>query len=199
MLLMAVLVVKPLYMNSAQGEPAAKSLSIQQSDETTPLGKRAPEWENLQWVQGGPLTLEALRGKAVLVRWFTAAQCPYCSATAPALNEFHKDYGGRGLQVVGMYHHKSASPFGVEDVRQVIAQYGFAFPVAIDPSWENLERWWLKYPGRRWTSVSFLLDAKGTIRHIHPGGKYVKGDEDYQALVKAIEALLKAPDAEPGH
>ncbi len=62
--------------------------------------------------------------------------------------------------------------------------------MAIDTDWKTLHRWWLDGHSRRWTSVSFLLDRRGVIRHIHPGGQYVKGDKDYEAMRSKIEALL---------
>jgi peroxiredoxin len=49
------------------------------------LGQPVPDWPaktEAQWVQGGPLDLEGLRGKVVLIRFFTGTTCPYCSATA---------------------------------------------------------------------------------------------------------------------
>jgi hypothetical protein len=42
-----------------------------------------------------------------------------------------------------------------------------------------------------WTSVTFLLDKKGVVRHVHPGGQYVKGDTAHQKLTSMIEQLLK--------
>jgi hypothetical protein len=53
-----------------------------------------------------------------------------------------------------------------------------------------LRRWWLNHGEGNWTSVSFLIDRKGVIRHIHSGGEYVKGDKDYAKMKKQIEALL---------
>ncbi|HEX9149118.1 MAG TPA: redoxin domain-containing protein, partial [Thermoanaerobaculia bacterium] len=50
----------------------------------TIIGVPAPDWGELTWVQGGPLSLSDLRGKVVLVRFFTDPECPFCSATAPA-------------------------------------------------------------------------------------------------------------------
>jgi hypothetical protein len=47
---------------------------------------------------------------------------------------------------------------------------------AIELHWQTLESWWLAGHDRAFTSVSFLIDRHGVIRHIHPGGKYVKGD-----------------------
>ena len=155
-----------------------------------PLGQPAPEWQLTNWLHSAPLTLKQLQGKVVLVRWWTAPQCPYCRATAPALNEFHSSYRDKGLRVIGVYHHKAAAPLDPQAVKDFAAQFGFQFPVAIDPEWRTLRRWWLDHDDRRWTSVSFLLDRRGVIRHVHPGGQYVKGDPDYAAMKAKLEELL---------
>jgi peroxiredoxin len=154
------------------------------------IGQPAPEWRVTNWINSAPLELEKLRGKVVLVRWWTAPDCPYCRATAPALNEFHEKYSERGLQVIGFYHHKSDEPLRVEDVKKFTKNFGFKFPVAIDPEWRTLRRWWLNHGDEKWTSVSFLIDKRGVIRHIHPGGEYVKGDKDYAAMKTKIDELL---------
>src|SRR5262245_47727610 len=102
---------------TGQGETAAalaKTAPPKEGDEL--LGTSAHEWTGAQWIQGGPLTLEGLRGRVVLVRWWTAPDCPLCAGTAPSLNEFHNRYKDRGLVVVGFYHHKSDAPLRVEDV-----------------------------------------------------------------------------------
>ena len=67
------------------------------------VGARAPGWETAEWLNGESLRLEDLRGKVVLVRWWTDT-CPYCTRSAPALVEFHERYAERGLTVVGIYH-----------------------------------------------------------------------------------------------
>lgn len=157
------------------------------------LGQRPPEWQLENWLNSKPLKLEDLRGKVVLVRWWTAPQCPYCRATAPALNEFDKALADRGLQVIGVYHHKSGEPLVPDDVKKYADQYGFHFPVAIDPDWKTLEQWWLDKGAGDWTSVSFLLDREGRIRHIHPGGQYVKGDPDHGVMKRKIDELLSEP------
>ena len=154
------------------------------------LGKPAPEWQATNWLNTAPLTLRDLRGKVVLVRWWTAPDCPYCAATAPALNEFFRAYHSQGLEVIGFYHHKSSEPLKPEAVEQYARNFGFKFPVAIDPGWRTLNEWWLDRGVQQWTSVSFLIDRKGIIRHLHPGGQYVKGDKDYKVLKKKIAELL---------
>jgi peroxiredoxin len=155
------------------------------------VGTKPPEWQVTDWINSEPRTLKGLSGKVVLVRWWTGPGCPFCAATAPALNEFHDRYKDQGLVVVGVYHHKSSKPLDVARVRRCVEKFGFEFPVAIDPEWRTLKRWWLDEHPRAWTSVTFLIDRKGVIRHIHPGGAYVKGDRDYQEMEAKIEGLLK--------
>jgi len=92
--------------------------------------------------------------------------------------------------VIGIYHHKGSRELNKKNVRKLAGQMGFQFPVAIDHNWKTLKRWWLDGNQRDWTSVSFLIDKNGTIHHIHPGGQYVEGDQDYAILKSKIEELL---------
>jgi thiol-disulfide isomerase/thioredoxin len=157
------------------------------------LGRSAREWHVEHWLNSAPLTLASLRGKVVLVRFWTAPDCPFCAATAPSLNHFDHAYRARGLRVIGFYHHKSDDPLRVEDVARYADVFHFKFPIAIDPQWTTLRDWWLGHGRRRFTSVSFLIDRHGVIRHIHPGGQYVKGDADYAKLEQMIQTLLAEP------
>lgn len=154
------------------------------------IGEPAPDWQLMNWLNSAPLALKELRGQVVLIRWWTAPQCEFCRVTAPALNEFHADYSAKGLRVIGIYHHKVRSPLDPAQVAERAMEYGFKFPVAIDPGWRTLKRWWLDGHDRNFTSASFLLDRRGVIRHIHPGGQYVKGDADYAAMKGKIAELL---------
>jgi peroxiredoxin len=154
------------------------------------IGKPAPAWAVDEWIGSPPLTLASLRGKVVLVRWFMSTECPYCSATAPALNQLHDDYAARGLAVIGMYHHKRPEPLQPGDVAKWAREFGFEFPVAIDPEWRTLKRWWLDGHKRAFTSVTFLIDRHGIIRHIHPGGRMAPHTPDYAAMRAKIETLL---------
>jgi len=165
--------------------------AITYAGDRTPIGTQATEWKLTDWINSKPLTLKDQRGKVVLVRWWTGDGCPFCAATAPALKEFHASYSSKGLVVVGVYHHKGTGPLNTETVKQCVQDFGFQFPVAVDPDWQTLKRWWLTGSERKWTSVTFLIDRKGVIRHIHPGGSYVQGDKAYQTMQGKIEELLK--------
>lgn len=170
--------------------PAARALFRPPQEGAEIIGSQASEWSLKHWMNSDPLSLGRLKGRVVLVRWWTAPECPFCHASAPALNEFHRLYADKGLVVVGIYHHKDTHPLNPREVEEWADRFGFQFPVAIDPKWQTLKRWWLQGKVRRWTSVSFLIDQEGVIRYIHPGGSYVKGDEAYSLLKSRIETLL---------
>ena len=168
-------------------DKAPEKAAAKEGDEL--IGKPAPGWELATWFNSKPLALEDLRGKVVLVRWFMSPECPFCSATAPSLNVLDDRYRERGLVVLGFYHHKRPEPLEADAVKGYLEHFKFRFPVAVDPDWKTLKQWWLDKE-RQWTSVSFLLDKKGVIRFIHPGGTYAPGSADLGEIEKKIEALL---------
>ncbi|MEM9303143.1 MAG: TlpA disulfide reductase family protein [Pseudomonadota bacterium] len=160
------------------------------SVDTDIIGQPAQPLGQLTWLTGEPTSLEALRGRVVLVRWWTAPHCPFCKASSVALNDWHKRLEDDGLSIIGLYHHKTSAAFDADDVRTYATALGFRFPIAVDRRWNTLERWWLDGGDRSFTSVSFLIDRQGVVRHVHPGGDYVKGDGEYEAMDQAIRELL---------
>ena len=165
------------------------------------VGRPSPDWPARHWVQGGPLRLGDLRGQVVLLRFFMESGCPYCRATAPALNALHEEFGPRGLVVVGMYTPKPRPrPTKVNEVRGYVKAFGFRFPVAVDDEWSALRRLWLnRVPESEYTSVSLLIGRDGIVRHVQLGGLYAKnakdpqGRRDYEAMRAEIVALLAKP------
>ena len=169
------------------------------SDGAELVGTAAPDWEGLVWLEPEPRRLADLRGKVVLLRWWTDT-CPFCARSAPALVELHERYADRGLVVVGALHPKPLGrPITPEQARAAAERLGFDFPIALDRDWTVLNRYWLHGHRRRATSASFLIDRRGVIRHVHPGPGFhwevLDGDEgprgDLIALQQAIERLLE--------
>ena len=164
------------------------------------IGELAPKWGTLKWMNSQPLKLSELEDKVVLIRWWTET-CPFCSRSAPALNEFHDTFKEKGLVVIGMYHPKPPGPRGQKALEKAVKRLGFEFPIALDMDWSRLRRYWLANSRHRWTSVSFLIDKRGKIRYIHPGGEYYKGEDetqteaqrDYDELKGLIEKLIAEP------
>ena len=71
-------------------------------------------------------------------------------------------YRGHGL--VGHIPPQGPEPLNLDTVRGYVEHYQFRFPVAVDPDWQTLKRWWLDGHERSWRSVSFLIDRRGVIR-----------------------------------
>jgi thiol-disulfide isomerase/thioredoxin len=86
--------------------PAAVALNVHgftKGEGQELIGKPAPPLALKDWLNSNPLEMLDLRGKVVLLRWWTEG-CPYCVATAPALVSLERTYGSRGLQVIGVFH-----------------------------------------------------------------------------------------------
>jgi len=162
------------------------------------IGVAAPDLKLKYWLNSPPLEINELRGKVVLIRWWTDT-CDLCAATAPALRKLQNEYGSQGFQVIGIFHPKPAGDWSVSRVQRAAARFQFSFPVALDGDWSALKRWWLNGAERSATSVSFVVDKHGVIRYVHPGGEFheSKGEldhavceRDFRAIEKTVSQLL---------
>ena len=165
------------------------------------VGEPAPAWSFERWTRGGPLSLEALRGKVVLVRWWTDG-CHYCAATLPALETLRERHARQGLVVVGAYHPKPPRDVSDRKILAFAGKLGFGGPIAVDREWSTLDRYWLGgHPERSWTSVSFLIDRAGVVRWLHGGGEYHPSSDPEHASCeleyRELERVLRAALAEP--
>lgn len=161
------------------------------------IGKRAPEWKGLRWLQGGPLDLARLRGQVVLVRFWTDG-CPYCKGSAPALRGFHDRHRAAGLVVVGIHHPKAPESKQEDVVRKAIRELGLTFPVATDVDWTTVRAYGVETVFKSWTSVSFLVDRCGLIRFVHDGGTMRDDGDDapaYRALAATLDRVLREKPA----
>lgn len=154
------------------------------------IGKPARAWSFTRWLDA-PLTLEGLRGKVVLVRWFSP-ECHYCQNTLPSLEKLRKRYASQGLVVVCAFHPKPVREVSDKFVRDSARKLGFSGPVAVDEDWSTLNRWWLmNHPDRNWTSVSFLIDRQGIVRWGQGGGEYHPSSDPGHAACAARYADLE--------
>lgn len=160
----------PSWERTLSSDPFGRAEVARAFDEI--VGHAAPEWSFERWIRTAPLSLDALRGKVVLLRWWTD-KCHYCAATLPALEELRQRHARDGLVVIGVYHPKPPRTMSDRTITSVANKLGFSGPIAVDLDWSTLERYWLDgHPERTWTSVSFLIDRDGVIRWFHGGGEY---------------------------
>ncbi len=178
------------YVRSRPGEGIAPPVEGREL-----LGTPAAPWLVEGWLNGGPFRLEDLRGRVVLIRFFTHT-CGFCSISMPAFEEIHQRYAKQGLTVIGFYHPK---PFGSsyprERVEEMAAQLRLTFPIALDTHWATLKRCWLDGAMRDSTSVSLLIDRKGIVRWLHPGPELHpnrdEGHEDCDRRFRELEEAVK--------
>ena len=185
------------------GAPDPHGATLDADSPAELLDKPARAWTFTRWLDTRPLTLEGLRGKVVLVRWFNTG-CRFCANTLPSLEVLRKEYASQGLVVVGAFHPKPMGEVSDAFVRRATRELGFKGPVAVDEDWSTLNRWWLaNHPDRNWTSVSFLLDREGVVRWAQGGGEYHPSQDPRHAacdarhaeLVRTIRRLLGEPAA----
>ncbi|HWL94354.1 MAG TPA: TlpA disulfide reductase family protein [Phycisphaerae bacterium] len=164
------------------------------------IDERAPALPDSLWANTLDNLPPEMVGNPRLIR-FLMDQCPFCRATAPALNRIHRDYAGRGLAVIGVFHPKpDPRPVSEREFRAAIRRLEVDFPCTLDAEWKFLRKIWLDagHGQREFTSASFLLDKHGRIRFVHPGPDFFPSDdpaksrqnEDYRAIRAAIEKVL---------
>ena len=151
----------------------------------------APDFTNTQqWFNTGvgghsnkPLTLASLRGRVVLVDFWTYT-CINCIRTLPYLKAWDATYRGQGLTIVGVETPEFAFEREASNVADAIGQFGIRYPVAQD----NEMGTWNAYGNQYWPA-DYLIDVRGQVRYA------AFGEGDYSKTETAIRALL----AEAGH
>lgn len=131
-----------------------------------------------QWLNSPPLTSEMMRGKVVLVEFWTYT-CINCLRTLPYVKAWSDKYRSEGLVVIGV--HTPEFPFEKDrgNVERAIHDLGITYPVVMDNNYEI----WNAYENKYWPA-QYLMDKQGKIRHRH------FGEGAYQRMVEMIQTLL---------
>lgn len=142
-------------------------------------GEMAPDFVGIdQWLNSPPLNLAGLRGKVVLVDFWTHG-CVNCIRTLPHLRRLHERHASQGLVVVGVHTPEFAFERSTDNVRAAIRRHGIAYPVAQDNRYQT----WKAYRNAYWPAV-YLIDREGRIVFRHFG----EGNE--RAIDQAVERAL---------
>lgn len=139
----------------------------------------APEFTGIdRWLNSEPLTLASLRGKVVLVEFWTYT-CSNCLRTLPHVNAWYERYKDQGLVIVGVHTPETDAEHDSNSVRAAIARHGIKFPVAQDNAYAT----WSAYRNKYWPA-SYLIDRDGTIVRKHIGeGEYAETESAIQTLL----------------
>ncbi|WP_407973027.1 cytochrome c biogenesis protein DipZ [Burkholderia pyrrocinia] len=137
----------------------------------------------VQWLNSPPLTAAGLRGKVVLVDFWTYS-CINCLRTLPYTNAWARKYAPYGLVVIGVHAPEFAFERDIGNVKKAVHDLGIDYPVAIDNGYSI----WRAFGNEYWPA-HYFIDAQGRIRHHH------FGEGEYAQSERAIQSLL----AEAGH
>jgi cytochrome c biogenesis protein CcdA/thiol-disulfide isomerase/thioredoxin len=174
-----------------RAEPASASQARLLADAAKlPALGQAPEFTGTErWFDtpgGAPLTLASLRGRVVLVDFWTYT-CINCIRTLPYLEAWDAAYRRDGLTIVGVETPEFAFEREAANVADAIAQFGIRYPVVQD----NEMGTWNAYGNQYWPA-DYLIDARGQVRYTS------FGEGDYDNTETAIRALLAEAGARVG-
>jgi cytochrome c biogenesis protein CcdA/thiol-disulfide isomerase/thioredoxin len=157
-------------MGAAEAAPAPAALPVEGS---LPSLSGAVEWLN-----SSPLTAEQLKGKVVLVDFWTYS-CINCLRSIPYVRAWADKYKDQGLVVIGVHAPEFAFEKNIGNVKQAVAKLKIDYPVAVDNDYAI----WRAFSNEYWPA-DYFIDAKGQIRH------HFFGEGDYAESEKVIQQLL---------
>lgn len=148
----------------------------------------APDFEEISgWINSQPLTIEALKGKVVLVDFWTYS-CINCIRTLPVLQSWHAKYKDKGLVIVGVHAPEFEFEKDRANVEAAVRKYGLTYPVALDNAFGT----WSAYENRYWPA-HYLIDRDGNVVYTHFGeGAYAKTENNIRHLL-GLKAMAEAP------
>ncbi|HEY3845049.1 MAG TPA: cytochrome c biogenesis protein CcdA [Acidimicrobiales bacterium] len=168
---------------SAAKDPARAAAGSPKAASLPDLGK-APDFKGIvDWLNtpgGQPLSLSALKGKVVLIDFWTYS-CINCQRALPHVEAWYNDYKKDGFVVVGVHTPEFAFEHDVSNIRSEASKLGVDYPIAVDNNYGT----WDAYNNDSWPA-DYLLDQTGEAR------AYSVGEGGYSAMETNIRALLTA-------
>ncbi|MBU6142181.1 thioredoxin family protein [Patescibacteria group bacterium] len=140
----------------------------------------APDFTGIDsWINSTPMTLKDLKGKVVLVDFWTYS-CINCLRTIPYVEQWYTKYKNDGLVIVGVHTPEFAFEKSKTNVENAVARLGITYPVAQD----NEYRTWDAYQNQYWPA-EYLIDQNGTIVHEKFGeGNYTDTENTIRSLLR---------------
>ncbi|MGP0058720.1 MAG: cytochrome c biogenesis protein DipZ [Beijerinckiaceae bacterium] len=161
----------PAMMMNAKPAPGAA--------DALPFEGRIPSLSGaVAWLNSPPLTAEGLRGKVILIDFWTYS-CINCLRAIPYVRAWAEKYRDQGLVVIGVHAPEFAFERNIDNVRKAIRDLKVDYPVAIDNDYAI----WRAFDNQYWPA-HFFIDAQGRVRHHH------FGEGEYDQSEKIIQQLL---------
>lgn len=148
-------------------------------------GMMPPLTGAVQWLNSPPLTREGLKGKVVVVDFWTYS-CINCLRSLPYVKAWAAKYRDQGLVVIGVHAPEFAFERDIGNVTRAVHDLGVTYPVAIDNDYAI----WRAFDNNYWPA-HYFIDARGQIRH------HSFGEGDYAADERVIQTLLAQANGAP--
>lgn len=130
------------------------------------------------WLNSAPLSMSGLRGRPVMVTFWTR-ECINCLHAMPHIKSWYAKYSGRGFVVVGVHKPEFEVEKSLPALREAVARYGINYPVAQDNQSATWNAW-----GNEYWPAEYLVDRRGRIIHSHAG------EGDYGEMERLIQSTL---------
>jgi len=142
------------------------------------VGAAAPEITTTTWLNSEPKNLAGLRGKVVVVEFWTFG-CYNCQNVEPYVKQWHQKFGSQGLVIIGVHSPEFGHERVLRNVQEYIRSHEIRYAVAIDNDFVI----WKRYQNRYWPAM-YLIDKQGVIRYERFGeGGYRETEQQIQALL----------------
>lgn len=166
-------------MAAAGGGSMAMAMTAKPAAEQLPVEKQFPSLDGaVQWLNSPPLTAAGLKGKVVLIDFWTYS-CINCLRAIPYVEAWAQKYKDQGLVVIGVHSPEFAFEKNPDNVKKAIGDLGITYPVAIDNNYAV----WRAFDNEYWPA-HYFIDAKGQVRRHH------FGEGDYDQSERVIQQLL---------
>jgi thiol-disulfide isomerase/thioredoxin len=142
------------------------------------VGMKAPDITNQTWLNSKPMHLSDLKGKVVMVEFWTFG-CYNCRNVEPYVKQWHQKYEDKGFVIIGVHSPEFSYEHDFAKVKQYIQEHDIRFPIPIDNDFST----WNRYGNRYWPAM-YLIDKQGVIRHVRIG------EGGYQETERLIQSLL---------
>jgi peroxiredoxin len=157
-------------------------------DGTAVTATPAPEFpKEVEWAQGGPLTLADLKGRVVVLHFWTNG-CINCIHNYPAYRAWQEKYAGKDVAIVGVHTPEFAREAPAQRVRAKAKANGLKFPIVLD----DKARVWKAWGNRYWPTV-YLIDRQGRVRHRWEGELHLDTAAGQRFAARIDELLAEMP------
>jgi len=145
------------------------------------MNVKAPAIHSRQWLNSNPLEWKKLKGKVVMVEFWTF-ECYNCRNVEPYIKSWYQKYQTEGFEIIAVHTPEFDRERDVNNVRNYLKQHAISYPVAIDNDFSI----WQRFSNRYWPAM-YIVDKQGNLRY-----RFI-GEGNYSKIENIIRQLIREP------